>query len=152
MAVKGGAWMARTSPARSKPRPSDHACPRSVATRTCSRDFTGSASTPASARSADVVLWTRSRRASGQARTAGGRRLLDEREAEARLAAARHPDAHRVRREIVRREEDGLPAREPQVEDAELLEVHGRALYRGPRGEPTGGGASSGRGAPPARG
>ena len=66
-------------------------------------------------------------------------RLLDEREAEAGLAAARHPDAHGMGDEIlgVVEEEPGLGllgpevVRTPEVEDAELLEVGGGGFPRG---------------------
>ena len=59
--------------------------------------------------------------------------LLDEGEAEARLAAPRHPDAHRVGDEILRVVEQearsgflgGEIVGSPEIEDAELLEVSG---------------------------
>src|SRR5262249_44480795 len=66
-------------------------------------------------------------------------RLLDERQAQAGLAAAGHADAHRVGDEILRVIEDETRARllgaevirSAEVEDAELLEVGGGGLGRG---------------------
>src|SRR5262249_49216401 len=64
------------------------------------------------------------------------RGLLDQRQAEAGLAAARHADAHRVRHEVARVVEEeivrapacGEVVSLPEVEDPELLEVHAGKL------------------------